>query len=70
MTLVDRGAPRGDDDDRDPLLQQHWLVWETDAVTGCHCGFKSDLNQSDGWGIDVVDHLLKVAREDERQRRS
>lgn len=65
-----RFAPDATVDDRDPLNQEHWLLFDTRNaqpgsanVTGCHCGFKSDLNQQGGYADDVVDHLLKVGRE-------
>lgn len=54
-------------DDRDPLMRDHWIMFDpVGRVVGCHCGFQSDLYQQSGYGDDVADHLLKVARQAER----
>lgn len=44
-------------------MTDHWLKFDDQRrVTGCQCGFTSDLEQTCGWGDDVVAHLIAVGR--------
>jgi hypothetical protein len=42
------------------MTGDHWLVFNDEReVSGCHCGFRADLDSDCGWGDSVVEHLLE-----------
>lgn len=47
---------------------EHWLKFTKTPqpyygpVVGCHCGFESYLDESCGWGDDVLAHVVEAAR--------
>jgi hypothetical protein len=40
--------------------ESHWLAFKVGQVTGCHCGFRANLDSDRGWGDSVVAHLVQV----------
>jgi hypothetical protein len=53
-----------------PGREGHWLLFDMidhgrlqqRVVSGCHCGFKADVEADCGWGDSVVEHLIDVGR--------
>lgn len=59
MALADSGY-------RPPFKpEQHWLVFDKGRqVTGCHCGFRANIDSDRGYGDSVVAHLQQMARDE------